>query len=110
MEIPILIALLLLCVLATWILVRRSNGFSSEMQAALRQEFLTLQSRLNSDLNAARQSMEGTSEVVADQTIMTISQIKDIGATIHRLVQQQEDIKVLIGELVLTEQYLYQHG
>ena len=95
MEIAILAALSVLTVLVAWSLVRRRTGLSSEMQASLRQEFLSLQSGLHTDLNAARQSMEGATEVVAGQTITTIGQIKEIGETVHRLVQQQEEAQQL---------------
>ena len=95
METGILAAVLVLIALVAWSLVRRRDGLSAEAKASLREEFLTLQGSLHSDLNAARQSMEGAKDTVAEQTIKTIGQIKEIGETVHRLAQQQEEAQQL---------------
>lgn len=95
MEPLIFGALVVLIALVGWLLFQRRSGSSDELKASLRQEFLNFQSGLNTELGAARQSMDGAKDIVADQTIKTIDRIREIGDTLHKLIQQQEEAQKL---------------
>ena len=88
-------ALIVLMALVGWLLFQRRSGSSDELKASLRQEFLNFQSGLHTELGAARQSMDGAKDVVAGQTIQTIDRIREIGETLHKLIQQQEEAQKL---------------
>jgi DNA recombination protein RmuC len=88
-------ALVVLIALVGLLLFQRRSGSSAELSASLRQEFLNFQSGLHTELGAARQSMDGAKDVVADQTIKTIDRIREIGDTLHKLIQQQEEAQKL---------------
>jgi DNA recombination protein RmuC len=88
-------ALVVLIALVGWLLFQRRSGSSDELKASLRQEFLNFQSGLHTELGAARQSMDGAKDIVAGQTIQTIDRIREIGETLQKLIQQQEEAQKL---------------
>lgn len=99
MEILVLVALgILIALLApvAWALLRgQVGGSSAAVQASLRQEFLTFQSNIHAELSATRQGVEGAKDVISDHAVKTISQIKEIGETLQKLIQQQEEAQRL---------------
>lgn len=98
MDIAIIIALvilILLALVAIVLLVRRSTGQSDEVKASLREEFLNFQTSVHQELNTTRTSLESAKDVISNQAIQTINQIKDVGGTLNKLIQQQEEAQRL---------------
>ena len=98
MDIIIAIALALLIVLGLVVivlLVRRSTGQSEQVKASLREEFLNFQTSVHQELNTTRSSLESAKDVISNQTVQTINQIKDVGGTLNKLIQQQEEAQRL---------------
>jgi DNA recombination protein RmuC len=88
-------ALVVLIALVGWLLLQRRSGSADELKASLRLEFLDLQSRLSTELGTARQSMDGAKDTVAGQAIQTIARLREVGETLQKLIQQQEEAQKL---------------
>ena len=85
----ILAALLVLISLVVVVLLRAGRGAATEgVQAALRDEFLRFQSNIHSEMNTARQGVEGAKDVMSQNALKTLE-------TLQRLVQQQEEAQRL---------------
>ena len=96
MDILIFAALLILIVLVVWsLLKRRSDDASTEVKASLKEDFLNFQTTIHQELNTTRSSVEGAKNIISDHAIKTISQIKDVGETLQKLTQQQEEAQQL---------------
>ena len=96
MDILILAALVILIVLVVWsLLKRRSDDASTEVKASLKEDFLNFQTTIHQELNTTRSSVEGAKNIISDHAIKTISQIKDVGETLQKLTQQQEEAQQL---------------
>ena len=96
MEIAILAALIVLIALVALLLLRGRRGDApAGVQAALRSEFLSFQSSIHTEMNSAKQGVESAKDVISQNAIRTLEQVKNVGETVQRLIQQQEEAQRL---------------
>ncbi len=96
MEIAILAALIMLIGLVALLLLRgRSGDAAIGVQAALRNEFLSFQSSIHTEMNSAKQGVESAKDVISQNAIRTLEQVKNVGETVQKLIQQQEEAQRL---------------
>jgi len=89
-------ALVLLIILVIILLLRNQpQDVTSQINAALANQFLALQSSINNELHSARQEIAASKDTIAQHTLKTIETIKEIGQTIHTITQQQEEAQRL---------------
>ncbi|HOM11468.1 MAG TPA: DNA recombination protein RmuC [Spirochaetota bacterium] len=89
-------ALVLLIILVILLLLRNQpSDITSQINAALANQFLALQSSINNELHSARQEIAASKDTIAQHTLKTIETIKEIGQTIHTITQQQEEAQRL---------------
>lgn len=96
LDLGILIALVVLIVLIlTLLLGGHPRDVSAKLDASLREQFLAFQSEIHRELNSTRQEVVRSKDLISEHTVKTIDTIKDMGATIHRIIQQQEEAQKL---------------
>jgi len=89
-------ALVLLIILVIILLLRNQpQDVTSQINAALANQFLALQASINNELHSARQEIAASKDTIAQHTLKTIETIKEIGQTIHTITQQQEEAQRL---------------
>ena len=92
----IIIALVVLIVLVLILLFRRHPADpTAGFDASLKEQFLAFQSTLHTELNTTRQEVSRSKDLISEHTIKTIDTIRDMGATIHKIIQQQEETQKL---------------
>ncbi len=92
LMIIILIALVVLIILVLTLLLKKpSENLSDKLDASLREQFLNFQSDLSKGINATREEVGRSKDLISNHTITTIKTIKDMGETIHKIIQQQEE-------------------
>ena len=92
----ILIALIVLMILVLILLLRRHPGdLSARFDASIKEQFLAFQSDIHKELNTTREEVVRSKDLISEHTIKTIDTIKDMGATIHKIIQQQEEAQKL---------------
>jgi DNA recombination protein RmuC len=90
------VAVLLLVIAAVVFLAGASRRSSPErFEASIRERFLAFQSEIQNQLNAARQELGQSKDIMSGHTIKTLETIRDMGATIQKIVQQQEESQKL---------------
>jgi len=99
MEIVTIILLGIIGLLVILILVfffkKPVSDISAKVDASLREQFINFQSLIHKEMDTARQEIGRSKDLISDHTIKTIDTIKDMGATIHKIVQQQEEAQQL---------------
>ena len=95
MEIIILAAMGVLILLVAVLLVRGRHRDVTGVQAALRQEFLAFQTAIHTQMDAARQGVEGAKDVISGHALRTMEQMAGIGKTVEKLIQQQDEAQRL---------------
>ncbi|MBN2406923.1 MAG: DNA recombination protein RmuC [Elusimicrobia bacterium] len=86
------VLLVILIILVVMLLKRmRSPDYSSRFDAALKEQFLQFQSSIHNELNSTREEVNRSKDLISEHAIKTIDTIKDMGSTINRIVQQQEE-------------------
>lgn len=96
LMIGILIALGVLIILVLILLFKRpSENLSDKLDASLKEQFLNFQSDLSKGINATREEVGRSKDLISEHTIKTIETIKDMGETIHKIIQQQEEAQKL---------------
>lgn len=89
-------ALVVLIILVIILLLKgQPSDVASQINAALANQFLALQSAINNELHSARQEIAASKDTIAQHTLKTIETIKEIGQTIHTITQQQEEAQKL---------------
>jgi DNA recombination protein RmuC len=92
----ILVALGILIVLILTLILRgRTGDVAAKIDASLREQFLTFQSGIHRELNSTREEFVRSKDLISEHTVKTIDTIRDMGATIHRIIQQQEEAQKL---------------
>ncbi|MBD3320932.1 MAG: DNA recombination protein RmuC [Chitinivibrionales bacterium] len=95
---PVILACLVVCIiLMVILLVRKQPGkdLSSQFDAQLNEKFLAFQNDLNKSLTSTREEVVRSKDMISDHALKTLQTIKDMGGTIHKIVQQQEDAQKL---------------
>jgi DNA recombination protein RmuC len=102
MEIFTIALLVILIALAIFdIFQRRQNdSLPSKIDSLLKDQFLNFQSNVNKEIgsarqevNAAKQEVSNSKDMMSQSTLETIKQIKDMEKTIHKIIQQQEEVQ-----------------
>lgn len=92
----ILIALAVLIILVLILLLRTHPvNLSARFDATLKDHFLAFQSVIHKELNTTRDEVVRSKDLISEHTIKTIETIKDMSATIHKIIQQQEEAQKL---------------
>lgn len=92
----ILIAVVVLIILVLILLFRgKQEDLSARFDASLREQFLAFQSDIHKELSTTRDEVTRSKDLISDHTIKTIETIKDMGTTIHKIIQQQEEAQKL---------------
>ena len=92
----ILLGLVVVIILVLILLFRGHPGdLSAKFDASLKERFLAFQSDIHKELNTTREEIVRSKDLISEHTIKTIDTIKEIGATIHKITQQQEDAQKL---------------
>ncbi len=68
---------------------------SAKIDASLREQFINFQSSIHKEIDTARQEIGRSKDLISDHTVKTIDTIKDMGAAMHKIVQQQEEAQQL---------------
>jgi DNA recombination protein RmuC len=92
----ILIALMVLIILVLILLLKRHpSDLSARFDASLKEQFLAFQSDIHTELNTTREEVVRSKDLISEHTIKTIDTIKEMGETIHKIIQQQEEAQKL---------------
>ena len=92
LEPGILITLIVLIVLLIILIQRKNNTDTSEsINKMLKEQFLDFQTRIHNELNSTRQEVSLSKDIISKYTIKTLETIKDMGETINKITQQQEE-------------------
>lgn len=92
----ILGALIVLIILAVMLWSRLSSGdLSTKIDSSLKERFLAFQSDIHRELNTTREEIGRSKDIISQHTIKTIDTIKDMGGTINKIIQQQEEAQKL---------------
>ena len=99
MEILILavlfVVLFVLLLLLVFLLKGRTTDASARFDAALKDQFLNFQANIHRELDSTRTSVEGAKDVISNNAIQTIDQIRNISGTPQKLIQQQKEAQKL---------------
>jgi len=96
LDLGVLIALTILIVLIVTLLWRGHPGdVSARLESSIKEQFLAFQSGIHRELNSTREEVVRSKDLISEHTVKTIDTIKDMGATIHRIIQQQEEAQKL---------------
>ena len=88
----IFLALVILIVLILIILFRKPQDKSvSQIDILLKEQFLDFQTKIHNELNSTRQEISQSKDILSKHTIKTLDTIKDMGNTINKITQQQEE-------------------
>jgi DNA recombination protein RmuC len=86
---------LLICLVAVLVYKTRSVDFGSKFDAALKEKFLNFQSNIHRELNETRQEVSRSKDIISEHALKTVENIKEMGATLERIIQQQEEAQKL---------------
>ena len=81
----------LLALIYRLLMHQRHVDLPSKIDASLKEQFLNFQTDLTNQLNGTRQEVGRSKDLIAEHALKTIETIKNMGSTIHKIVQQQED-------------------
>ena len=96
LTLGMLIALVILIILVLLLLFReRSSDLSAKFDVALKEQFLAFQSNIHNELNTTRQEVTRSKDLISEHAIKTLETIKNMGTTINKIIQQQEDAQKL---------------
>jgi len=74
---------------------QQSPDLASKLDSSLKEQFLTFQSNIHSELNSTRQEVARSKDVMSEHALKTFENIKDMGGNLHKFIQQQEDFQKL---------------
>jgi len=95
-----IIALLVILLIIVGIIVTgKGPGVSSSVDVLLKEQFLAFQSDIHKEMNSTREELNRSKDIISEHTIKTIDTIKEMGSTIHKIIQQQEEAQKLGQDL-----------
>ena len=68
---------------------------SAKFDASLQERLAALQSDLRKELGDTRKEVTHSKDLISEHTIKTVENIKEMSATIHKIIRQQEDAQEL---------------
>jgi len=90
------VALLAVVIAAVIFLAGASRRNAPErIDASLQARFLAFQSEIQGQLGQTRQELGQSRDLMSGHTVKTLEMIRDVGGTIQKLIQQQEDAQQL---------------
>jgi len=97
---PLLLAILItlaILILLVLVLLFRGNpdNLSHKINSTIKEHFLDFQTDMHSELNSTRNEVARSKDLISEHTIKTIDTIRDMGAIIHKIIQQQEETQKL---------------
>lgn len=92
-EIGIFLIFLTLLFLVVILILRKPPETVSEdaINFLLKERLLDFQTEIHKELNNTRQEISQSKDLISEHTIKTLETMKNMGATIHKITQQQED-------------------
>ena len=85
------VLIILVVILIVIVLSKRDSGdTTAEVKASLREDFLKFQTTIHEALNSTTKGVESAKDVISNQAIGSINQMKDMEKTLQKLIQQQE--------------------
>jgi len=88
----IFLAVVILIVLILVLLFRKQpDKTTSQIDLLLKEQFLDFQTKIHHELNSTRQEISQSKDLLSKHTIKTLDTIKDMGETINKITQQQEE-------------------
>jgi len=72
---------------------------SARIEAMLREAFQNFQSQIHQEVNSAKDEVARSKDLIGDYTIKTLNLLKDMGTTINKLIEQQEEAQKLGQDL-----------
>lgn len=91
-----LIALMVLIILVLILLFReRPSDLSAKFDVALKEQFLAFQSNIHNELNTTRQEVTRSKDLISEHALKTLDTIRNMGTTINKIIQQQEEAQKL---------------
>lgn len=92
LELGILLALIILIVIFVILIQKKSMANTSEkIEFLLKNQFLDFQTRIHNELNTTRQEVNQSKDIISKNTIKTLETIQQMGETIYKITQQQEE-------------------
>lgn len=92
LELGILLVVIAMVVVIMILIQRKSRAANTQqIHALLKDQFLDFQTRIHSELNSTRQEVSLSKDIISKHTIKTLETIKDMGETINKITQQQEE-------------------
>lgn len=101
-EVGILISFVAIIILLLIFILKRSwaaNELINKIESSLREHFLSFQSNIHNELNTTRVEISHSKDLITEHTLKTIETIKEIGSTINKIIQQQEESQKLAQSL-----------
>lgn len=92
LEWGIFAALIIVIILIIISLLKKNISSTTEsINKLLKEQFLDFQTRIHNELNSTRQEVGLSKDIISKYTIKTLETIKDMGETINKITQQQEE-------------------
>jgi DNA recombination protein RmuC len=92
-EIGIFLIFLTLLFLIVFLILRKPPETVSEdaINLLLKERLLDFQTEMHKELNSTRQEISQSKDLISKHTIKTLETMKNMGETIHKITQQQEE-------------------
>jgi DNA recombination protein RmuC len=92
LELVILLAFItLVAIIIILIFKKNPSADPQDLQVLLKEQFLDFQTRIHNELNSTRQEISLSKDIISKHTIKTLETIRDMGETINKITQQQEE-------------------
>jgi DNA recombination protein RmuC len=93
------LALVVGIVVLVLVLRKPGNEGNARIEAILREAFQNFQTEIHREVNSARDEVLRSKDLIGDYTIKTLNLLKDMGTTINKLIEQQEEAQKLGQDL-----------
>ncbi|MFH1414695.1 MAG: DNA recombination protein RmuC [Elusimicrobiota bacterium] len=73
----------------------RPVDYASKFEASLNEHFRNFQTDIHRELNSTREEVNRSKDLISEHAVKTIDTIKEMGSTLHKIIQQQEEAQKL---------------
>jgi DNA recombination protein RmuC len=87
--------LVLMAAAAVFLVTLSRRDVAGRIDASIQDRFLAFQSDMQKQLGETRQELTQSRDMMSQHALKTLETVKDMGATIHRIIQQQEEAQKL---------------
>jgi len=92
----ILAFLVVLVALVAYLVLRTGAAdYTDRIESLLKERFLDFQSEIHKQMDSTRQEVTRSKDIISEHTIKTIDTVREMGTTISRIIQQQEETQKL---------------